>query len=266
MGKSYLAIFRMEFKGELQYRAKAISGIITQLFWGFLQIFLYRAFLNSGSVDGFSIIQMASYVWLGQALIAMRMILPNKKVAANIVNGNICYNFVRPINLYNQWYVSGIGQKLASVLLRFPLIILIAAFLPSGYGLSAPASVAALFTMLLALALGFCMTVAIEMFATYLTFITMSPKGCNTVIATISGLLGGLVIPLPLMPQSLQNIINYLPFRFISDLPLRIYIGNVDVKEGLMFIGIGLAWLIFLIIVGKLLIRKALKKTIIQGG
>ena len=157
MGKSYYGIFRMEFKGELQYRAKAISGVITQVFWGFLQIFLYRAFLSSGSVDGFSIAQMASYIWLGQAFVAMRFIVPDHKLIKNIVNGNICYNFVRPINLYNQWYSAGLGQKIAAVLLRFPWIVILAAFLPSGYSLGAPVSILALLLSVLGLILGLCM-------------------------------------------------------------------------------------------------------------
>ena len=31
--KSYLGMFKMSFKGELQYRAKAFSGILTQIFY-----------------------------------------------------------------------------------------------------------------------------------------------------------------------------------------------------------------------------------------
>lgn len=45
MGKSYYGIFRMEFKGELQYRAKAISGVITQVFWDFFKYFFIEPFL-----------------------------------------------------------------------------------------------------------------------------------------------------------------------------------------------------------------------------
>lgn len=67
MGKSYFGIFKMEFKGELQYRAKAISGIATQFFWGLLQIYLYSAFMKSDTINGLTIAQMTSYIWLGHA-------------------------------------------------------------------------------------------------------------------------------------------------------------------------------------------------------
>lgn len=266
MGKSYLGIFRMEFKGELQYRAKAISGIATQLFWGLLQIYLYIAFLNTESVDGFSITQMASYIWLGQAFFAMRYILMGKNIGQSITNGNVCYKFVRPLNLYNQWYSETLGQKVASTLLRFPLILIIAALLPVGLGLSAPVSIPALLLCIVGILLGVCMSTTLSMFIVWLTFKTLSEKGSATIISTISGLLSGMVIPLPMMPQAVQNVINYLPFRFVSDLPFRIYIGNVGITDGLIFLAIGFAWLVLLTILGKLLIKSALKKTVIQGG
>ena len=116
--KSYFALFKMTFKGELQYRAKAISGIITQLFWGAMYISLYTAFMKNGSVNGFTIAQMASYIWLGQAFFAMKFVAMPKGAAKEIVGGNVCYKFTRPINIYSQWYAELVGQKLSATLLK----------------------------------------------------------------------------------------------------------------------------------------------------
>lgn len=264
--KSYWGIFKMEFKGELQYRAKALSGIATQLFWGLLQIYLYTAFLNSGSVDGFSISQMVSYIWLSQAFFALRYVTMPKRVGKEIVNGNVCYKFVRPINIYNQWYVEGIGQKFAATLLRFLPIIVIGFLLPGNLSLSLPVSVGAFFLFLFGLILGLLMSHAFAMLAVYLTFKTLSEKGSIGIVSAIVNMFGGLFIPLPLLPQALQDVLKYLPFSFITDLPLRIYIGNVGVVDGLVLMAVGVVWLIAIIAIGKLLIGGALKKTVVQGG
>ena len=74
-----LEYFAWSSKENSNTERKRFSGITTQLFWGLLQIYLYMAFLNTESVDGFSITQMASYIWLGQAFFAMRYILMGKK-------------------------------------------------------------------------------------------------------------------------------------------------------------------------------------------
>ena len=104
------------------------------------------------------------------------------------------------------------------------------------------------------------------MISVFLTFKTLSAKGILTIINTVCGVLGGLYVPLVFMPQPVQNVLNYLPFRYIMDLPARIYIGNIPPLEALKFIGIAVVWLIVLIAIGKILIAKAGKNAVIQGG
>ena len=44
----------MNFKGELQYRTKALSGVVTQIFWALMYIYLYTAFMGGKIIDGFA--------------------------------------------------------------------------------------------------------------------------------------------------------------------------------------------------------------------
>ena len=111
-----------------------------------------------------------------------------------------------------------------------------------------------------------CLLSTISMFIIFLTLKTNSQKGTQAVVTTVAGVLGGMFIPLPLMPTAVQNVLNFLPFRFISDLPIRIFIGNISTSQALMYIGICLVWLVILISLGKFLISKALKTAQIQGG
>ena len=264
--QSYRGLFKMSFKGELQYRAKAISGMTTQFFWGVMYIYLYTAFMGGNIIDGFSISQMASFIWLGQAFFVLRYIDLPKKCAMEIENGDVCYKFVRPINLYNQWYFEHLGYKISATLLRMLPIILVSSLLPANIGLSLPVSFNAFMLFVITLIIGGLMASAISMIDVYLTFKTQSGKGTQIMINTLCGILGGFFIPIPLMPTAIQNVLNYLPFRFIIDLPFRIYIGSIGLKSALMFSLLSLAWLIVLIVVGKLLMKQALKKTVIQGG
>lgn len=263
---SYFGIFKMNFKGELQYRAKAISGVTTQIFWGLMYIYLYTAFMGGKVIEGFSIEQMITYVWLGQAFLVIRYIDLPKNCAKEIENGNICYKFTRPINLYNQWYAEHLGYKLSATILRCIPLLLFAFIMPKSIRMMVPPSFVAFVLFILALIIGTLLTSAISMIIVYLTFKTLSSKGTVSICNTVCGILGGLYIPLVFMPQSIQNVLNYLPFRFILDLPARIYIGNIPPIEGLKFLGIAVAWLIVIIIIGKLLIAKAGKNAIIQGG
>ena len=256
----------MSFKGETQYRSKAFSGILTQLFWGLLSIYLYTAFMRGNVIDGFSAKQMATYIWLGQSMFVLRYILLPKNCAKEIESGDVCYKFTRPLDLYNQWYAEHIGYKLSSTLLRSFPIIVIAFLLPGNLRMTLPTSFPAFLLFLVSLMIGAMIASAIAMITVFLTFKTMSGNGTQKIMNTITSLLGGMSIPLPLMPKGVQNILNYLPFRFIIDLPNRIYIGSISIKSASILILIALAWLIGLILIGKLLIKSATKTAVIQGG
>lgn len=264
--KSYIGIFKMQFKSELQYRGKAISGVCTQFFWGVLKIYLFLAFMSTATVEGFTVAQMISYIWLGQAFFAISYIDLPKNTAKEIVQGDICYKFIKPLNLYNQWYFEYSGQKLAATILRCIPILVITLIIPSSISLQVPQSFTFFVLFLISLVISLFLSVAISMIAIYLSLKTLIPKGALGIVNVVTGLLGGFYIPLPFMPQGVQNVLNYLPFRYISDLPFRIYSGSLDLKTSLIQIGISLIWLIIIILVGKLAMRSALKKTVIQGG
>lgn len=263
---SYLGLFKMTFKGELQYRAKALSGVITQVFWGLMYIYLYTAFMGGKIIEGFSISQMISYVWIGQAFFVLRFQDLPKNCAKEIENGNVCYKFVRPVDLYNQWYAEHFGYKLSGTLIRCVPLLTVAFLLPGKMRLMLPPSFASFSLFVIALLLGAMLTSAISMITVFLVFKTLSAKGTASMVNTICGVLGGMYVPLVFMPQGVQNVLNYLPFRFIMDLPARIYIGNIPPSEAIYLIGIAIAWLIGLILLGKLLIKHAGKNTVIQGG
>ena len=81
-----------------------------------------------------------------------------------------------------------------------------------------------------------------------------------------SDVLSGLTIPVVFFPKYLQKVSNILPFRYVTDFPLRLYVGNIHINEGLIGILMQIIWIILLILLGKLLIRKASKRIVVQGG
>ena len=95
---------------------------------------------------------------------------------------------------------------------------------------------------------------------------TLSEKGIVGIIIAFAEILSGIVVPIPFFPKFLQVISNYLPFRYVSDFPFRLYIGNISINEGIIGIIVQLVWIIILVSIGYLLMKKALKKAVIQGG
>ena len=264
----YLCYFKVILVTRLQYKVAAAAGIVTQFFWGFLQIFIYEAFYTAQVVDTpISYKSLVVYVWIQQSLLAL-ITIRNKdaEFVQDVKNGNVAYEFLRPYNMYTWWYVKCIAKRVAAAALRCVPIIIVAILLPAPYNLTGPESVASFLLFLTTLFLGIFVLNGILILIQIITLFTYDDKGINSIINTVAELLAGLVLPIPLLPQIIQKVTYFLPFRLIGDLPFRIYSGNIPVKEAITSIGLQAFWIVALILIGKMILKSATKKMYMQGG
>ena len=266
--RKYLSFFRIRFTNSLQYRAAAYAGIATQFAWGFMELFLFAAFYRSDpSAFPMSFPQLASYIWLQQAFLALFLVwfLENDIFEA-IANGGVAYELGRPMDIYNMWFVKSMASRSAKTLLRSMPILLIAAFLPAPYGFGLPSSTLSFAFFALSLLLCFLVVVSFCMLIYISAFFTLSPLGVRIVAISLVELLSGSVIPLPFLPDSLRRIVELLPFASMQNMPFRLYSGNIAGLDRLIGISLQVFWLVALVVLGKLLMKKALKRVVIQGG
>lgn len=266
--RAYFSLFKMRLLLGLQYRVAALAGIATQFFWGFMYIMIFEAFYSSTSVvQPISFSELIKVLWLQQSFLVFIMLwYRDTELIDLIISGNIAYELTRPTNLYNFWYAKLIAQRLSGALLRCFPILIVAFLLPYPYKFSLPQSLAVFILFFITLVLGLLLIVSISMLIYISIFYTMSGVGSLLIFGVLGEFLSGLVIPVPLMPETLKKIVYVLPFRYTSDLPFRIYAGNISLKEGLFSIVIQLVWLALIIFLGKAWMKKALKRIVVQGG
>lgn len=266
--KAYYSLFRMRLLKGLQYRIAALAGVSTQFFWGFMYMMIYQAFYSStAAAQPISYRELIQVLWLQQGFLVFIMLwFRDSELMNHITSGNISYELCRPIDIYNFWYAKLIAQRLSGALLRCFPILIVAALLPYPYNFSLPPNFISFLLFLITLALGLILIVAISMLIYISIFYTMSPTGSLILFGVLGEFFSGLIIPVPLMPETLQRIVYILPFRYTSDLPFRIYAGNIGIHEALISTAIQLVWIAVIIILGKLWIAKALKRVVVQGG
>lgn len=266
--KFYYSYFKLKFISGLQYRTAAIAGISTQIFFGLIFIMVYVAFYSSNSTDlSFNLQQAVTYVWLCQCFFALvNMFYKDNEIFDMIRKGDIAYELIRPKKLYFVWFSKIIGQRLAMVSLRCMPVIIISLLLPKPYNLSLPVSFFSFLLFIVTLIIGSLLMTSIITLYHVITLSTLNEKGITNIFVVVADLLSGLVVPIPLFPRFLQIISDYLPFRYISDLPFRIYSGNIGISEGLIGILIQIIWIGIITIVGYILTNKSLKRVVVQGG
>ena len=266
--RKYATYFRIRLTSGLQYRAAAAAGVATQFAWGFLTVLLYKAFWEADPASfPMGISQVTSYMWLRQAFLALfNSWTVDNAILSDITGGNIAYELTRPMNLYALWFTRNISMRAANATLRFLPVLIVAAVVPAPWGMSLPASVPAALGFLLTMFLGALVTCAVVMFIYIFTFFTMQPLGVRMVFNAVTDFCSGNLVPLPFFPPALAAFLEYTPFAAMENIPFRIYSGHIAGWEILRCVGLQLGWLGILVFLGSLLMKKALKRAVIQGG
>ena len=269
----YRGVLRARWRETLQYRAAALAGFGTQLYWGLLRLMILAAFYQSGPADAtdFSFAHVVPYVWLGQALLSLFPFRLDGELADSVRTGSVATELLRPIDLYSYWFWRMAAWRLAQAAPRCLLMLVVAvAVLPlvglDEWALTAPASVAAAGLYLVATALALLLGVAITAVLLSLMFWTVSSEGAYYILPAIVWFGGGLVIPLPLLPDGLATVLGYLPFAGLMDIPFRIYVGHLAGTEAVLRLGLQLGWLAVLVLLGRLLLARGVRRVVILGG
>ena len=79
-------------------------------------------------------------------------------------------------------------------------------------------------------------------------------------------LLSGSIIPVWFFPERVAAVLKSLPFVYIYQLPLSIYIGKGDRAEQIAQMKIQFAWLVILAAVFYYAQKRITKRIMVQGG
>ena len=269
----YRGVLRARWRETLQYRVAALAGFGTQLYWGLIRLMVLAAFYQSGPADAtdFSFAHVVRYVWLGQALLGLFPFRLDHELADSVRTGSVAGELLRPIDLYSYWFWRMVAWRLATTAPRCLLMLVVAVgILPlvglGEWALGAPAGVEAAGLYLLATVLALLLGVAVTAVLVSLMFWTVSSEGARYILPSIIWFGGGMVVPLPLLPDGLATVLGYLPFAGLMDVPFRIYVGHLAGAEALLRLGLQLGWLVALVLLGRLLLARGLRRVVILGG
>ena len=260
----YLAVFSARIRMLLQYRAAALAGMGTQIFWGWIRVMIFAAFYRATvDVQPMSYAEVVDYVWLSQALLALIPIWIDTEIRGMVRQGSVVYELVRPLNLYTYWYARAIASRLAPALLRaVPIMTLALLF----FDLRPPASTASALAWLAAMVGALLLGGAITTLLNITLLWTLAGEGVVHLSQAIVVLFCGLIVPLPLYPDWLRTALEYTPFAGLVDLPLRLYSGHIPADEAWRVFALQLGWTLVLVLLGRLLLSRGTRHLVVQGG
>lgn len=266
----YLAVVAARFRSLLQYRAAAIGGLFTQLFFGVVRIMILEAFYAASSSPApMALPDVIGYIWLGQATLLLVPWRNDEDVAEQIRSGTIVYELTRPLDLYGVWLARSIAWRTAPVFLRMlPMFVFAMLLLPAiapDWALSPP-SLASFAMWIPCFAGAVLVSAALSALMTVSLMWTIAGDGVSMIVGTLATALSGLVIPLPLFPDWAKPVIYALPFCGLMDLPSRVFTGDIAPSGASWVLAHQLAWFAVLVGAGRWFVSRGVRRLVVQGG
>ena len=261
--RPYLTVFRLRALMETQYRAAALGGLVTQVFFGLVYIFLYTTLYAGESPE--MLADTITYVWLQQMFFRM-MFSTDGELTNLIMNGGIAYMLVRPVDQHRFWVCRDVGGRLVGAMMRLIPMVAIQFLLPKELRISPSDGWLSLVQFGTSLLIGCVCLCELMSILDAINMKTLDKRGVSAILNLTMMTFSGNVIPLTLFPDSLQTLIRYQPFAQALDAPIRMYQSCASLPEWALNVAVQAGWILILRWVSRAMWQKRLDNMIVQGG
>ena len=110
---TYWAVAAAAFRQYSTYRLATAAGVFTNSVFGLIRASILFAAITTagGELSGYTIAQAATYVWLGQALLAPIEAFGTREVSQRVHQGDVAIDLLRPISFLGLYYAQKLGRS-----------------------------------------------------------------------------------------------------------------------------------------------------------
>jgi ABC-2 type transport system permease protein len=258
------AIIRTSFRRQLTYRAANLSGLATNLMFGFFRAAVLIALYNGQTeVNGLSIQGAITYAGLAQALIGYLSFFHWYDLMHTVYEGQVGSDLLRPVNYFLYWLGIDTGRALGALIIRsIPLFFVFALF----YDIILPSSILQCSAFILSLVFALLISFSWRFIVNLASFWTPNAMGIGRFAFGLSWIFSGFFIPLALFPDWIAQLSRLTPWGSSLYIPIEIFLSVVQGPALIHHLLIQLFWVITLIIFGHIILSLGIHKLVIQGG
>nr|WP_239579552.1 ABC-2 family transporter protein [Microlunatus panaciterrae] len=241
------------------------AGIFTNTIFGFIRAGVLFAAIAAagGSINGYDPQQASTYVWLGQALLAPVAMYGWTEVSDRVRTGQIAIDLARPVDLQLSYWARDLGRAAFALPTRGLPPLLLGALI---IGIALPPSWTAYPLGLVSLVLGISISFLCRYGMNLISFWTLDIQGYLNAYVLVLGLLSGFYVPVHIFPDWLRQAAYASPFPSMFQAPIDVLSGRASGVEAFPVLGVQLLWLVLLVVLTRLMLWRAAKRLVVQGG
>jgi viologen exporter family transport system permease protein len=261
----YWALVGAGYRRWATYRQAAVAGVFVNTVFGIIKLSILLAVARSagGSVAGYDRAALSTYAWVSQGLIAVVMIFTWTELADRVRTGDIAVDLARPVDLQLSWLAADLGRAAWSLFSRAIVPIVFGAVF---FGFHVPTDPTAVLLLAPSILLAVCVSFACRFMLNLSAFWLTEIRGIVLLYVLVSGVLAGHLIPVQLFPGWLQAVAYATPFPAMVQTPINLVTGLAVGATAGRQVAEQLAWAIALLLLGRLVLARATRKLVVQGG
>lgn len=247
------------------YRHAALAGVFVNTVFGVIKLSILLGVARSagGTVAGYDPASLSTYSWVSQGLIAIVVIFGWTELADRVRTGDIAVDLARPVDLQLAWLAADLGRAAWGLLSRFAVPVAFGAALFGFHWPSDPTALGLLpVSVFLAVVVSFGARFLVNLLAFWLTEV----RGLVMCYVLVSGLLGGNLVPVQLFPGWLRTLAYATPFPAMLQSSVDLVTGQATGLRALGAVAGQLAWAVGLLLAGRVVLSRATRRLVVQGG
>jgi ABC-2 type transport system permease protein len=272
---TWWTILRIALEERLVYRGDFALGtlmrflpIVTQIFlwWSIFQAMTAENAAGPGAtIRGYTYDDFVAYyllTMLGRAFSSMPGLASG--IARQIRNGEIKKFLIQPIDMLGFLLLSRIAHKLAYYSVATAPFALVF-FLCRGYFPGWPDG-ATLAAVVASLIMGFILGFVLEATIGLVAFWFLEVSSLLFVYMLFSFFLSGHMFPLDMLPEPWNVVVNWLPLKYLAYFPAAVFLQKIQGQELMIGLAVEAAWILFFLVLSRLLWHQGLKRFSGFGG
>ena len=262
----YLTMVRLSMADAIQYRVESaiyfLYEIVPPIMMAFVWLTVYQ---EQSTVAGYALGEMLAYtvgvmVLRGTVTLHVEWALDHE-----IRQGLLSTQLIRPFNYWAFLFADAIAWRFVRLLFTVPVLIGCLYWLGPDLGaVSLPLD--RLPALALSVALAFVLCFYLKLCIGFIGFWTNDIIGITTLYEVVASVLGGVLIPIALLPEWLQGIARLLPIQAIYSVPLAVLLGKGEGAGLLDGIFLQVGWIVALWALATVLWRAGLRQYESVGG
>lgn len=260
----YAEVARRTIGRMTTYRGATVAGVFTNTVFGFLLAYvLLGVFRERPLVGGFDATDAVTFTFVAQGLIvAVGLFLNTSEIAERIRSGDVASDLARPVDFQAWWASVAYGEAAYLLVCRGIPPVVLAGMV---FHLRMPGATvwpAFLLSVLLAVGVGF----GVRFLVSLSSFWLLDTRGPTSLVGLAAGFLSGMYIPLVLFPDWLAAVARALPFASMLQLPVEVFLGKHSGAGLLAVLATQAAWAAVLVLAGRIVLGRAVRRLVVQGG